>query len=114
MDESLSRHFEKSEVRVGQLFPQICLISDFDLLLCIPSIPFERRDDGVERYSSCKMFNRNYSELAQLWTDKSPNEILINHKHLLADENKNYEIINCIHGWTFDRSMFPATVISEV
>jgi hypothetical protein len=59
------------------------------------------------------MFNRNYSELSQLWLDKAPNEILINHKHLL-DESKNYEIINCQHGYTYDTSMFPATVISEV
>lgn len=59
------------------------------------------------------MFNRNYSELAQLWLNKSPNEILINHKHLL-DANESYEIINCQHGWHYDTAVFPATVISEV
>lgn len=78
------------------------------------SIPLERRD-GVERYAGCKMFNRNYSELARLWLDAGtgPSEILINHQHLL-DASKNYEIINCQHGYSYDKSMFPATVISEV
>jgi MFS transporter, OCT family, solute carrier family 22 (organic cation transporter), member 4/5 len=59
------------------------------------------------------MYSRNYSEITRLWLDKNPNEILINHKHLLA-ENKSYEIINCEHGWHYERSMFTATVISEV
>ena len=75
------------------------------------------------------MFNRNYSQLAEIFT-ANPNEILINHKHLHAADNgndddeeddvvdegtsNNFEIINCIHGWTFDKSIFPNTVISEV
>lgn len=69
--------------------------------------------DGALKYSECKMFKRNYSELALLWLNKNPNEILINYKHLL-DESENYEIINCQYGWHYDKSMFPATVISEV
>ncbi|KAL7050719.1 hypothetical protein ACKWTF_004188 [Chironomus riparius] len=75
------------------------------------SIPLEGRD-GTTKYSECKMYNRNYTEISNLWMDKSPNEILINHKHLL-DEMKNYEIINCKHGWIYDTSIFPMTVISE-
>ena len=70
------------------------------------------------------MFNRNYSQLAEIFT-ANPNEILINHKHLHAADNdddddvdegtsNNFEIINCIHGWTFDKSIFSNTVISEV
>ena len=78
----------------------------------LASLPLERRE-GVEKYSNCKMFNRNYSALSRLWLDKNPNEILINHKHLL-EENKSYEIINCQHGWHYDQTMFPATVVSEV
>jgi hypothetical protein len=78
----------------------------------INSIPLERRD-GTTKYSECNMYNRNYTEISNLWMDKNPNEILINHKHLL-DEMKNYEIINCKHGWTYDTSIFPMTVISEV
>lgn len=78
------------------------------------------------------MFNRNYTQLAQIFA-ANPNEILINHKHLHAaaavvddddvnvDEpgrrrrkRNNLEIINCIHGWTYDKSIFARTVISEV
>jgi hypothetical protein len=73
------------------------------------------------------MFNRNYSQLAQIFA-ANPNDILINHKHLHAavvddddvnvDERtpgrNNLEIINCIHGWTYDKSIFARTVISEV
>ncbi|CRL00143.1 CLUMA_CG013420, isoform A [Clunio marinus] len=75
------------------------------------SIPLER-NDGVEKYCGCKMYNRNYSDLSRLWLNKTPDEILINHKHLL-DESKSYEIINCQHGWNYDKTIFPATVISE-
>lgn len=77
------------------------------------SIPLELRD-GAEKFSSCKMFNRNYSELAQLFLDKGIHETLINYEHLLDAKDKNYEITNCQHGWVFDRTMFSATVISEV
>jgi hypothetical protein len=81
------------------------------------SIPFEMRD-GEAKHMECKMYDRNYTEILHLWTkqNKNPNEILINHKHLLdANEmKKNYEIINCEHGWTYDKSIFPTTVISEV
>jgi hypothetical protein len=69
--------------------------------------------DGALSHAECKMYNRNYTELARLWIDNNPSEILINHKHLL-DEIKSYEIVNCKHGWTYEKSMFPATVISEV
>lgn len=69
--------------------------------------------DGVEKYSSCKMYRRNYTEMSHMWLDENPNEILMNNQHLL-EATKNYEIINCNAGWSYDKSMFPATVISEV
>lgn len=77
------------------------------------SIPLELRD-GVEKFSACKMFDRNYSELARFFVDKRFNENFINHEHFLDEESKNYEIVNCQHGWVFDRTMFSTTVISEV
>jgi hypothetical protein len=54
------------------------------------------------------MYNRNYSELA-LWLDGNLSDALIGQASL-----KSYEIINCKHGWVFDKSVYPATVISEV
>ncbi|KAG5679520.1 hypothetical protein PVAND_009083 [Polypedilum vanderplanki] len=76
------------------------------------SIPYEIRD-GIERYAECKMYNRNYSELAQ-WLVENLNETLINQKYSFDEVNlKNLEIINCKDGWVYDKSLYPATVISE-
>jgi hypothetical protein len=62
--------------------------------------------DGAMRHSECKMYNRNYSEILNGW-----NETLINH---VSGGFKNDEIINCKDGWVYDKSVYPATVISEV
>lgn len=60
------------------------------------------------------MYNRNYTELIQMWMiDKNTDNILINSANLLIN-NDNFEIINCKHGWTFEKTMFSSTVISEV
>lgn len=60
------------------------------------------------------MYNRNYTELIQMWMiDKNTDNILMNSANLLSN-NDNFEIINCKHGWTFEKTMFSSTVISEV
>lgn len=78
------------------------------------SIPLELNVGDVGKYSECKMYDRNYTELIQMWMiDENPNNILINSANLLSN-NDNFEIINCKHGWIFEKTMFSSTVISEV
>lgn len=68
----------------------------------------------VRKYSECKMYDRNYTELIQMWMiDKNINNILINSANLLSN-NDNFAIINCKYGWSFEKTMFASTVISEV
>ncbi|CAO1348904.1 unnamed protein product [Diamesa serratosioi] len=87
-------------------------LNDYKEILKNLSIPLELNGD-VGKYSECKMFDRNYTELIQMWMiDKNSNNILINSANLLTN-NDNFEIINCKHGWTFEKSMFASTVISE-
>lgn len=59
------------------------------------------------------MYDRNYTELIKLWTDLNPDEILINHNYLLTDD-KNFAAVDCQNGWIYDKSVFTATVISDV
>jgi len=82
-------------------------IRDCDRIL--NSIPLK----DATTYVECEMYERNYADIARLWLDKNPNEILINHKYLLTT-NASYGIVKCQHGYGYDRQMFPATVISEV
>jgi hypothetical protein len=60
------------------------------------------------------MFKRDYKKLAERLNDsENPLNILIN-ETINDEETKNLQIINCQHGWSFDTTIFPSTVISEV
>jgi hypothetical protein len=60
------------------------------------------------------MFDRDYKKIAERLNDsQSLQDILINETNN-DEETKNLQIINCQHGWYFDATMFPSTVISEV
>lgn len=87
-------------------------MEEFKDILKNLSIPIELKN-GKEAYSECRMYNRNYTNLVNLWSEKNPYEILLNHNYLLT-EAKDFEIIDCNKGWHYDRSIFTSTVISEV
>lgn len=80
------------------------------------SIPLMQRD-GQMKYSQCQMYSRNYTDIVGFLhtTDTS----LINDNGEFYFEPldyaaANFEIVDCKHGWVYDRTMFPNTVVMEV
>lgn len=72
--------------------------------------------DNIGKFSSCHVYNRDYKKLANLFNN---NENLINDNVFIENVNveveiKSPRIINCQHGWRYDTTMFPSTVVSEV
>ena len=68
------------------------------------AIPIETKTSGSNRYEQCRMFDLPYREYSQ--------ESLQNWNRSLMTGNAS--IIDCESGWTFDRSIFISTVISQV
>lgn len=81
------------------------------------TIPAEYRNGKIQ-YSECKMYSRNYTEaLIFLHSVDMPDLIKYENyyiQNLQSTENEEYDIINCANGWTYDRTMFPNTVVMEV
>lgn len=70
------------------------------------SIPLELHD-GRNKYSECKMYARNYTEIAEFFANNQSIE-------LLSELNlNNVQIIQCLNGWSFDQSIFRNTIITE-
>ena len=66
------------------------------------SIPTEIKDDE-EVYSSCKMYDRNYSS----WT-------MDNVIEALSEGPGNTTKIDCTNGWIYDKSTYQSTIVTEV
>ena len=74
--------------------------------------------DGTYRFSECKMFARNYSQIVRainLKGNQLPN-LIKDHNFLnyLWTEDKTVSVVDCSNGWNYDRRMFPNTVVMEV
>lgn len=81
------------------------------------SIPMEIRN-GRLRYSECKMYLRNYSEVLPFLHSMSVQD-LVDYENYYTDNlqpitNEEYEIVSCTDGWNYDRTIFPNTVVMEV
>ncbi|KAJ6647535.1 Beta-alanine transporter [Pseudolycoriella hygida] len=78
------------------------------------SIPKELRD-GELKYSECKMFVRNYSDIARHLNSKSPVD-LSQYGFQFEEDTKSGDglsSIECTSGWNYDRRMFPNTIVME-
>lgn len=73
--------------------------------------------DGQMIYSQCEMYSRNYTEIVTTLHAMDKETLMSKSDFFLEPVDytaKNYEIINCKDGWTYDKSMFPNTVVMEV
>lgn len=81
------------------------------------SIPLENRNGKIQP-SECKMYARNYSQVLRFLHSASATDLaeMVNDygENVKWMGNETYEIVNCIDGWVYDRSMFPNTVAMEV
>ncbi|XP_002050157.2 beta-alanine transporter isoform X2 [Drosophila virilis] len=68
--------------------------------------------DGHGAYAECAMFVRNYSEIVRYLEYRTPYELQKEQasKLLKVDEDS---VVACQHGWHYDRSMYPSTVVQE-
>lgn len=80
------------------------------------SIPMVQRD-GQTKYSQCQMYSRNYTEIVAFLHTTDTSIINDNGEFYFEPMDyaaKNFEIVDCKHGWIYDRTMFPNTVVMEV
>lgn len=70
------------------------------------SIPKENHD-GQLRYTECRMYSRNYTEIQVMLQQRTPLSFV------MSSIDSTNETIPCTNGWFYDTSMFPSTVISE-
>ena len=76
------------------------------------SIPFELKN-GVYQYSECEMYKRNYTEIVRYLERRAPMD-LIHGRIKRIEDPSGAPIVKCMHGWKYDKSMYPLTVVSEV
>ncbi|XP_013136456.1 PREDICTED: organic cation transporter protein [Papilio polytes] len=77
--------------------PELEHLDDMEVLKNI-SIPVELKN-GIPQYSSCSMYDLNYSYIAANYPD--------------IDVMNNSAVIPCAHGWTYDKSVYTNTVATE-
>lgn len=70
------------------------------------SIPLELHD-GRYKHSECKMYSRNYTEIAEFFEKNQTNVRLAEQKF------EGVQIINCLNGWSFDQTIFQNTIVTE-
>ncbi|EDW72352.1 uncharacterized protein Dwil_GK20880 [Drosophila willistoni] len=72
------------------------------------SIP---RKSGV--YAECSMFARNYSDLVRYLEYRPPIDLLRQQAEHLIKTEESVQVVPCQHGWHYDKSIYPSTVVQE-
>ncbi|KAM8712403.1 hypothetical protein ACLKA7_012854 [Drosophila subpalustris] len=72
------------------------------------SIPRDRHGSFAE----CSMFARNYSEMVRYLEYRTPYELQREQSSKLLRLDQE-SVVSCQHGWHYDRSMYPSTVVQE-
>lgn len=66
------------------------------------SIPSIALSNGKLKFDRCQMFDRNYTEINE------------NFEESINDRGFNRSLVNCRHGWHFDKALYSSTVVSKV
>ncbi|KAI9582666.1 hypothetical protein GQX74_011883 [Glossina fuscipes] len=96
--------------RIPELEPWLRDYMDLVLNLSIPIISEQQQ---FLDYASCEMYKRNYSDIVRYLEYRTPYE-LQNDKVWHIGSPKKSETEKCQHGWHYDRSQYPSTVVAEV
>ncbi|XP_055858702.1 beta-alanine transporter [Episyrphus balteatus] len=84
---------------------------DYGELVKNLSIPVEIVDDTL-KYSECKMYARNYSEIVRYLEYRTPYDLALDKVWDIGDP-RGGRVIDCRNGWHYDTGMYPNTVVSE-
>lgn len=88
--------------RVPELDEWLGNNSELGRQLSIPRVAERSKPGGFEQ---CRMYQRNYTEVRErLRAGEMP----------IISDAANFDLISCQHGWNYDRSLYPNTVVSEV
>lgn len=72
------------------------------------TVPQTVGNNGQVLFDKCRMFSRNYTEINENFLEYATG--LRN----LSTSEEDLLVIPCRHGWHYDRSLYPSTVVSEV
>ncbi|EDW10400.1 beta-alanine transporter [Drosophila mojavensis] len=81
-----------------------------DYLQLVKNLSIPRDKHGA--YAECSMFVRNYSEIVRYLEYRTPYELQREQSSRLLKVDQE-SIVACQHGWHYDRSMYPSTVVQE-
>uniref|UniRef100_A0A1A9X3R8 Major facilitator superfamily (MFS) profile domain-containing protein n=1 Tax=Glossina brevipalpis TaxID=37001 RepID=A0A1A9X3R8_9MUSC len=95
--------------RVPELEPWL---RDYMELVLNLSVPVINEQQQFLDYASCEMYKRNYSDIVRYLEYRTPYE-LQNDKVWHIGSPKKAETEKCLHGWHYDRSQYPNTVVTE-
>ncbi|CAK1585916.1 unnamed protein product [Parnassius mnemosyne] len=90
--------FMAADVKHWCRVPELDQINDLDIVKNL-SIPLEVKND-VLQYSKCRLYDLNYSYIASNY----PN---------LEEIEETTDTIPCNNGWTYDKSVYKSTVVTE-
>uniref|UniRef100_A0A034W1F8 Organic cation transporter 1 n=1 Tax=Bactrocera dorsalis TaxID=27457 RepID=A0A034W1F8_BACDO len=94
--------------RVPELEPWA---QDYGMLVKNLSIPLGVSNNSVE-YESCLMYARNYSDIVRYMEYRTPIELQQDKVWQIGNPG-HAQILECQHGWYYDRNMYTSTVVTE-
>ncbi|KAM7345844.1 beta-alanine transporter [Cochliomyia hominivorax] len=90
--------------RIPELEPWV---QDYTELVMNLSIPLNEN-----QYSQCEMYVRNYSDIVRYMEYRTPVDLQRDKVWHIGNPSGS-KLIYCEHGWHYDRSQYPTTVVTE-